>query len=453
MSTKIYNGFRVTGNASLIDLQKRVKEFRSFAQDHMNKKIIKYFGEVCLSLIDRPGVVDLQQEGRSVLSLARDKYLEGCAELRKGFRQPAMDTDCEIVFIPSDAGCLGIIFCEEHELVKTWLATADMEDFSYWNNSDQPDGVTDEMWEARKNAWNQAIPEGVPALSGFAIKVTQEPILPTARQIVAYLQENYPDEVRAQTLAFNGQCDNFLRETLGEERLKNEMDKGRFSVISRLIREFEQSASKESRWANAIERSKQQIIKQLMPLTEETLKSQPSTKSIEAKSSEARRYSLLQLAKDLKSFSNHYDNADSLETKIEKVAVGPCGLLGPRNEVAIRINAAYKDLCTNDGRLIADKITPAECEEIAAQQGAFDTDSLCTGKRLVAMGVEWEGTPTKDDLQNEANDCAEDVHNEIEVAYLLKCLEAGLAYRDRLLTEFPKYFSPDNGGQKKSRKP
>ena len=46
-----------------------------------------------------------------------------------------------------------------------------MEDFSYWNNTEAPDGITEDEWEMRGQAWDDAIPSWIPSVDGYGYSV------------------------------------------------------------------------------------------------------------------------------------------------------------------------------------------------------------------------------------------------------------------------------------------
>lgn len=53
------------------------------------------------------------------------------------------------------------------------LTLPGIEDYAYWNNSDQPDGISDEQWAARRDDWERALgPDWVPANHGVSISTS-----------------------------------------------------------------------------------------------------------------------------------------------------------------------------------------------------------------------------------------------------------------------------------------
>jgi hypothetical protein len=51
-----------------------------------------------------------------------------------------------------------LLFAEERLLVDAFRALPEVEEYGYWNNSDQPDGVTEAQWDERREFWDRVLP-------------------------------------------------------------------------------------------------------------------------------------------------------------------------------------------------------------------------------------------------------------------------------------------------------
>jgi hypothetical protein len=77
----------------------------------------------------------------------------------------------------------------------------EISDFSYWNNSDRPDGITAREWEHRHKVWDKILisgPDAVPAMRGLTAQCTSDSLYVGADDIVAAIK---PHEVRVRNLA------------------------------------------------------------------------------------------------------------------------------------------------------------------------------------------------------------------------------------------------------------
>lgn len=66
-----------------------------------------------------------------------------------------------------------------YELIKTndeFVSKYCIEEYGYWNNTDPPEGVTDEEWAQREQDWNQALPgPGIPSRCGLCTAEILDP--------------------------------------------------------------------------------------------------------------------------------------------------------------------------------------------------------------------------------------------------------------------------------------
>lgn len=76
-------------------------------------------------------------------------------------RSPIIDCDVELtVYMDPVSGVL--LGYPQEERVGAYdhlLTLAGVREFGYWNNTDQPEGVSDEEWERRAKLWNQVLDE------------------------------------------------------------------------------------------------------------------------------------------------------------------------------------------------------------------------------------------------------------------------------------------------------
>lgn len=84
----------------------------------------------------------------------------------------AVDTDFQIVFFPQGKVTLGIPFCEHRKWRDEWLKQPGVEEYGYWNNSDEPEGMPAREWNQRKKRWNKVFDiHFTPAMAGFTVEL------------------------------------------------------------------------------------------------------------------------------------------------------------------------------------------------------------------------------------------------------------------------------------------
>ena len=78
---------------------------------------------------------------------------------------------CNITIFPCKEEVFLVIFTRDSEIEEILGEMDEIEKYPYWNNSDQPDGMTWEEWEERGKEWDEAIGGGVPSKNGFGINI------------------------------------------------------------------------------------------------------------------------------------------------------------------------------------------------------------------------------------------------------------------------------------------
>jgi hypothetical protein len=156
MSTKIYNGYKT--NLSLnelhkvcLDLKKTITEKR----DEVYKKLITTYALNTRAKLDA-GLINFDDlKNSSPMSNALFEIRDRAKEIQKTqMRDPVVDFDCEFVFIPLEKYTLAMLYTEKKEFREIWENCGYFENYSYWNNTDPDESVSDEEWEQRGEDWD-----------------------------------------------------------------------------------------------------------------------------------------------------------------------------------------------------------------------------------------------------------------------------------------------------------
>jgi hypothetical protein len=170
MSIKIYNGFRIQGD--IFVALGLVKTFRNYIKRESEKKLDFFMKKM---------------EPR-----ARDLWTDWLDERRKveltGYRNPLVDTDFKLTLFPVRTGVgedeietmkdevYGIAYHDTPAWFAKWLTMPRVSEYGYWNNSDEPDGMSMKQWDARKRLWESLLTgdkkTGVPSMYGLSIDVS-----------------------------------------------------------------------------------------------------------------------------------------------------------------------------------------------------------------------------------------------------------------------------------------
>lgn len=152
MSTKIYNGRKVLVHHGLRDIHRwsiglrnllapvRLAEFKSFAP---SKEEQRWWRHVWMSKPAERALRAMPDFGASIVWLPHRSN--------------------EQLLLP---------FFYQDAYMKLLDGLPDVREYAYWNNADEPEGMTELEWETRKSVWNQALPgAGVPSECGLAIEL------------------------------------------------------------------------------------------------------------------------------------------------------------------------------------------------------------------------------------------------------------------------------------------
>lgn len=170
MSTKIYNGFKFKRNYNLITIHRIIKSFRKKIQPIVQKEICSFVAWVATRYIDEHAL-EITRTLTTSPYLAAIKELEQRRQKVKQTceRDPDVDMEFTLCILPTRKQIFGIVYTEQRDLLKMWLAQKEIVSYPYWDNTDPIEGLSWEEWRARGEEWNSALKEfhGIPALNGF----------------------------------------------------------------------------------------------------------------------------------------------------------------------------------------------------------------------------------------------------------------------------------------------
>lgn len=188
MSTKIYNAFRMQANSLDEVINTFFKEKKSIEKE-IEKQLIK---EVLLEMIECYDAFSLrgdnlplkknQESKEDKESINNDKTINSIIMDKIWNRNKKIDNHEEVktleismIIYPQSIDCFGEknylmqLYAEDEIkdiIVNQFLKKWGIEEYNYWNSTDQPDTITDYEWEIRKTHWSEI---DIPLLSGMSI--------------------------------------------------------------------------------------------------------------------------------------------------------------------------------------------------------------------------------------------------------------------------------------------
>ncbi len=201
MSTKIYSGFKFN-SGSLQELQSFLMRWRATLKPLHRDELAKVHARIATDTFDQSLINPKARAGKTPLVEAFNSVMERQREIKKtGYRDNEVDFDFEVSFLPHGRKIYGIIFTERGKWRDLFMEQPEISDFSYWNNSDKPEGITAQEWKHRYKVWDKILisgPDAVPAMRGLYAQCTSESLYVSADEIVAAIESH---EVRVRKMA------------------------------------------------------------------------------------------------------------------------------------------------------------------------------------------------------------------------------------------------------------
>lgn len=180
MSTKIHYGKKLTVEGDFLQVLEALKKFgEEEIRPHAKQVILHFISQLFFKATDKARYLNLASGGdgifdeEAIFENIYDEMLERRSEiLHQGKRDRQLDIEVSITLLPTETPGEFLVFpiADNSQMMEKLGELPGLVEYAYWNNTDQPDGITDEEWDARGRAWDKALgDDGIPALSGFSI--------------------------------------------------------------------------------------------------------------------------------------------------------------------------------------------------------------------------------------------------------------------------------------------
>ena len=198
MSTKIYNGRKFKNKPkNLKEIRDIIFKFKEKAIEYYRDKYYKLLARDIVYIFDDALLTNKvsyefpdsfddkkktsfseQSDTRSIWGLVSES-VDRKADLSNKSLERMNDYfqyefSCSVTILPCDEEVFVLLFTEESEIQDMFDAMEEIQEYPYWDNTDQPEGMTWEQWKDRGKEWDEAIGTGVPSQNGFDITVLKE---------------------------------------------------------------------------------------------------------------------------------------------------------------------------------------------------------------------------------------------------------------------------------------
>jgi hypothetical protein len=186
MSTKIYNGYKLP-RMDLDELYSFFmeigKELRIISRELYTEALSRIAVGIVDSLaLDRFNVAYWEKYMYSDMShIYPVSVAEFCLgktiERAKKEKDPLFDWGFSVDFIPREDKILCLLFAEKKEFIEYWQNIKEVEEYPYWDNSDEPEGMDYEDWKLRGKEWEDAMKdEFIPSFNSLSFSPSTDRI-------------------------------------------------------------------------------------------------------------------------------------------------------------------------------------------------------------------------------------------------------------------------------------
>lgn len=178
MSTKIYNGFRMP--KSFDSLNRINDEFREKGSILMNSLLDETVVKMSVRNLDID-IVSQNDTNKNYIMDSLSRINDEYREIKTSSKNnPYFDFECELsIMIPPSGDHIYLIaYTCKDEYIRLLESIDGVEEYAYWNNTDPPDDIDEDIWDQRGKDWDAALGEtGIPARNGFSFELVG-PYLP-----------------------------------------------------------------------------------------------------------------------------------------------------------------------------------------------------------------------------------------------------------------------------------
>lgn len=171
MSTKIHNGYRIQCGIELLydRLIGVAPGFQKLANERTDSIVAQMATEKADKVWYNASRTFKTFGDINPLSWAKTELDGAYRQIKEGHNLPLFDYNSEIAIFPRGKHCLILTFIPSREQENmftslSWGSHDKIEFFGYWDNTDPPEGVSEEEFERRGKYWDTVLgPSGVPA--------------------------------------------------------------------------------------------------------------------------------------------------------------------------------------------------------------------------------------------------------------------------------------------------
>lgn len=184
MSTQIHNGWKFPEGTTLDQafavLHAQGRRLRQVANEkahehvlHIATRVIDEAMAHCLGVGATPEFVAIG-ENDSPLGHAFGKMID-LTQAKNSTEANYLSTAASVVIAAHDTGLYALTYFRNRDMEAEFVDQVGLREFGYWNNTDPPEGMDEEQWEARGAVWDEILGEtSVPSHAGATFEMVRQ---------------------------------------------------------------------------------------------------------------------------------------------------------------------------------------------------------------------------------------------------------------------------------------
>jgi len=176
MSTKIYDGF-VFVPKDIETINKKIQEFRHKIDEYISREYKRhvagissyFFDKVCCGLEK-----DKKNDGPFLYAI--NFMHEETRLIKKSMERNMFDLGCSTTIHLYKKRFYGILYSNDNNIKHMWFSQPWVKEYSYWDNTDALEGISDKEWQQRGRDWDKILKDFyyIPSMNGLVAEFTKD---------------------------------------------------------------------------------------------------------------------------------------------------------------------------------------------------------------------------------------------------------------------------------------
>jgi hypothetical protein len=159
VSTKIYNGYRLSCAVDLFEFADRLRAAMNPVRMRLDARILMDRAVTAVDTADARG--EARPQGALLAALTGFGDEQRSMDPRSRGHDPNR-FEVSFGYDRQTGRVLCLLYADQPEFTRAWESLPEVGAYGYWDNADRPGGVSDAEWQERRAAWERVLPGRTP---------------------------------------------------------------------------------------------------------------------------------------------------------------------------------------------------------------------------------------------------------------------------------------------------